>query len=104
MPTEVITAVTGVGCSIVASVVTFFLTKRKYNVEVDSQVITNMNSAFSAYKEMTNETIKVLNEKVESLQRENESLRSQLSLIQTQMVNMLMGKEIGMFNKDDKKE
>lgn len=104
MDAGIITALTGTGCTVISSLITFFLTKRKYNVDVDSQQIKNMGAAFDAYKKMTDDTIKILNEKIDTLQRENESLKSQLSLIQTQMVNMLIGEKMGVFEKDKKKK
>ena len=104
MDAGIIIALTGTGCTVISSLITFFLTKRKYNVDVDSQQIKNMGAAFDAYKKMTDDTIKILNEKIDTLQRENESLKSQLSLIQTQMVNMLIGEKMGVFEKDKKKK
>ena len=104
MDTVLISTITGAGCTLLSSIVTFLLTKRKYNGEVDSQQIKNMEAAFDTYKKMTDETIKVLNEKIDTLQRENDSLKNQIALMQTQVVNMFIGKKAGMFDKEKTEE
>lgn len=107
MATEVITGLVGLFCTIISSVVTFFLTRRKYNTEVESQQIQNMNEAFTLYKKMMEdnlsyqkkvmeETIDSQNKKIESLQKENDALRKQVSQLQMQLISYF-GKE---FNKD----
>lgn len=104
MDAGIVAALTGAGCTIISSLVTFFLTKRKYTAEVDSQQIKNMEAAFDTYKKMTDETINVLNKKVDTLQRENDSLRRQLDLMQNQMVNIFIGKKVGMFDNAKEEE
>lgn len=95
MGTELISALVGLFCTVASSIVTFFLTKRKYNTEVEAQQIENMENSFNAYKTMMEETVKGLKERVENLQRENESLRNQINQLQTQMFNYMLGKKLG---------
>ena len=100
MASEIITALVGLFCTTVSSVVTFFLTKRKYNTEVDSQQIENMSKSFDAYKKMMEETLDAqkrlmettvngLNTKVETLEKENVFLRQQVDSLRNQMVQYL---------------
>ena len=96
MGTEIISGLVGLLCTIVASVVTFFLTKKKYNTEVEAQQIENMEKSFNAYKSMMEETVKGLKERVETLQRENESLRNQINQMQAQLLNLMLGKKLGL--------
>ena len=96
MGTEIIIGLVGLLCTIVASVVTFFLTKKKYNTEVEAQQIENMEKSFNAYKSMMEETVKGLKERVETLQRENESLRNQINQMQAQLLNLMLGKKLGL--------
>lgn len=93
---EIIATLTGLFCTVVSSVVTFFLTRRKYNTEVDSQQIRNMSEAFETYKGMMEDTVSSLNRRVESLQKENDALRNQFTQLQTQTINILLGKKLGL--------
>jgi len=95
MSSEIIMALVTLFCTTVCSFVTFILTKRKYNVEVDSQQIKNMEDAFDTYKKMTDETIKAQNSRIEMLQRENENLRNQFNQLQSQMLTLLVGRKLG---------
>lgn len=89
MSTTIITALVGLFCTLASSVTTFFLTKRKYNVEVDNQEIDNVNDAFELFKKVTNETIKLQNDKIDRLQKENDDLREQVRHLQKQMLQFL---------------
>ena len=103
MSTEVLLALIGILSIVVSSVVTFFLTKRKYNTEVESQQIQNMEAAFSIYKktmeenlsfqkQTMEETIASQNRKIETLQKENDSLRNQVNALQMQLIKYLGAK------------
>lgn len=96
MGTEIISGLVGLFCTVVSSVITFFLTKKKYNTEVEAQQIENMENSFNAYKSMMEETVKGLKERVDILQKENESLRNQINQMQAQMLNLMLGKKLGL--------
>ena len=100
MASEIVMALVGVICSAISGVVTFLLTRRKYNTEVDSQQIINMNEAFDLYKktmeesivsqrERMEETIKFQNSKIETLQKENDSLKEQVNNLQKQLTTLV---------------
>ena len=72
----------------VSNVITFVLTKRRYNTEVDSQQIENMNKSFDIYKKMMEESMSVQNKRIDALQRENESLRQQVYQLQQQLITL----------------
>ena len=104
MVLELIGAITG--STVLSSVVTFILTKKKYNIEVESQQIHSVEEAFELYKKMTeetldsqkrlmeatitfqNQTIDSQNKKLDDLQKENESLRRQVSELQLQLIKV----------------
>lgn len=103
MASEIVMALVGVICSAISGVVTFLLTRRKYNTEVDSQQIENMEKSFDAYKKMMEETLDAqkrlmeatvngLNNKVETLEKENAFLRQQVDSLRTQMIQFLGAK------------
>lgn len=89
MVTEITVALIGVLTTILSGVVTFILTRRKYNLEVDSKKIQNMNDSFDYYKKVTDETMRELNQKIETLQKENDSLRKQVYDLHSQMLNLM---------------
>lgn len=113
MASEIIIALVGLFCTTVSSIVTFILTKRKYNTEVDSQQLQNTRDAFENYKAIMEEslasqkkrleeTIASQNEKLDYLQRENDSLRSQVNQLQMQIIKYLGTTNLE--NKDIKKK
>ena len=95
MGTEIIIALVGVVCTALSSWFTFFLTKRKYNTEVEAQQIENIKHSFDAYKSMMEDTVKAQNLRIEALQRENESLRNQVGQLQSQVLNYVLGVKLG---------
>ena len=107
MDVKIILAFVGLISSIITSLVTYLLTRRKYNTEVDSQKIKNMSDTFELYKKVQTETLKsqkelleatitaqnrtieALKQKVDDGQKENQDLRQQVSQLQMQMINIL---------------
>ena len=81
-------ALVGVVCSAISSVVTFLLTRRKYNTEVDSQQIENMEKSFDIYKKMMEESMAVQNKRIDQLQKENDNLRQQVYQLQQQLISL----------------
>lgn len=73
----------------VSNIITFFLTKKKYLTEVDSQQIKNVEDSFELYKKIMTEAIKVQDDKIAILQRENERLMNQVNQLQMQMINLV---------------
>lgn len=100
MGSEIIAGLVGLFCTTVSSIVTFILTKRKYNTEVDAQQIQNMKDSFEVYKNAMEEalaaqkqrledTISSQNDKIEYLQKENDNLRTQVGELQMQLIKFL---------------
>lgn len=96
MSTAIISTLVGLFCTTISSVVTFLLTRRKYNEEVNSQQIENMNNAFDMYKKTVEETLEMQNSKMQmqddmlkQLQQENSELRRQVHDLQMQMVHII---------------
>lgn len=89
METAIVTALTGLFCTVISSIVTFFMTKRKYNSEVESQQIKNLNEAFGLYKKTMEDTLGSQNKKIDMLQLENNKMNQQVSSLQQQMLNIL---------------
>lgn len=73
----------------ISNVITFFLTKKKYITEVDSQQIKNVEDSFELYKKIMTDAIKVQDDKIAILQKENERLMNQVNQLQMQMINLV---------------
>lgn len=86
---DITIALVGLFCTTVSSIVTFVLTKKKYNSEVEAQQIKNMSDSFTVQSKIMKETIDLQNQKIEALQKENEDLKKQVSQLQIQMINLL---------------
>ena len=100
MASEIVITLVGLFCTTISSIVTFILTRRKYNTEVDSQQIENMEKSFDAYKKMMEETLEAqkklmettvngLNNKIDTLEKENTFLRQQVDSLRAQMIQFL---------------
>lgn len=100
MTTTIVSGIVGLVCTIVSGGVTFLWQKRKYNTEVDSQQIKNIEDSFNVYKKMTESNLNTqkdtfetiissLNQKVNNLEKENASLREQVGQLQMEMINVL---------------
>jgi uncharacterized coiled-coil DUF342 family protein len=55
---------------------------------VDSQQIENMEKSFDIYKKMMEESMKVQNQRIDALQKENDNLRKQVYDLQQQLITM----------------
>lgn len=73
----------------VSNVLTFFLTKKKYITEVDSQQIKNVEDSFELYKKIMTDAVKTQNDKIAMLQKENDNLRAQINQLQMQMITLV---------------
>lgn len=78
MDTEISVALVGILSSVISSVVSWFLAKRKYNAEVDSDEIQNLKDSLDFYKDVLEENQRVLKtyiKKVDDSMLEIHSLR-----------------------------
>lgn len=96
MGSEIIMALVGVICSAISGTVTFILTRRKYNTEVDNQQIENIEKSFDLYKRMMEETLdsqkRMMEVRINDLQKENDFLRKQVDTLRNQMIEFLGAK------------
>ena len=60
---------------------TWFFTKRKYNAEVDNNVITNMQESLEFYKTLADDN----KARLEEVLRENAELRKEITDLRTQV-------------------
>lgn len=104
MGNEVIIAIVGLFCSIISSIVTFLLTRKKYGAEVESQQIQNMTESFEVYKKTMHDSLNLQNKKIADLERENGYLRQQVAQMQEQLTALLLSKATTSVRKTSKKQ
>ena len=79
-----IAVLTGAIATFVSSFTTWFFTKRKYNSEVDANLITNMQESLEFYKTLADDN----KARLEEVLRENAELRKEISDLRTQVDNL----------------
>lgn len=70
----------------------WFFTRKKYNTEVDANVIENLAASFTLYKEnieYCKKTIKELQDTIEEYKNKNDKLERELSILQNRMFNIM---------------
>ena len=85
MSEAIILAIIGIFEGIVVSVITFFLTKKKYNTEVDSNLIENMQKSLDFYKSVSDDNQKRLDEMI----RYRTKMEDEMSDLRKMVVNMV---------------
>ena len=86
--TIVITAVVGVVCTGLTSLITWLLSKKKYQTEVEHNSIENMDSSLSFYERLSDSNNKILSEiltKYEDISKTNLELLSEVQTLRSQV-------------------
>lgn len=81
-----VTGGVGVLTSAISSLVTWLLAKKKYNAEVDNNVIQNMQQSLEFYKELSDDT----KERLTEVLQKNQKLEDDVSELRKQMLNLTM--------------
>ena len=83
--TEVIlTSLIGIITTVISSVVTWTLARRKYNSEVDNNNIKNMSDSLEFYKRLSDDNTK----RLDSLLEKNKKLGEEINFMKTQMIKL----------------
>lgn len=93
MTEAIILALIGIGEAVITALITFKLTKRKYNSEVDSNVISNMEKSLNFYKKLSDDNSKRLDEvlrKNNKLEDEVDELRKSMFSLMSQICTRIM--------------
>ena len=84
----IITPIISVVCSSLTGFFTWFLTRKKYNTEVDHNSIENMDSSLSFYERLSDSNNKILSEilsKYEEISKTNLELLSEMQNLKAQI-------------------
>lgn len=95
----ILTAVCSISTSTIASIVTFLLTKKKYNIEVDNTYIQNMQKSLEFYEKLSDDNSKrltavldrnqYLEDRYLKVEERNERLETEIEKVKTQMINVM---------------
>ena len=88
MSAEIIIALIGIFSTILSSWTTWFLTRKKYNSEVDQNLIQNMKESLDFYRQLSDDNKSRLEEVLkrnDELEQEVKKLRDQVFIIMNQI-------------------
>jgi len=95
----ILTALCSITTSTIASIVTFLLTRKKYNIEVDHTYITNMQKSLEFYEKLSDDNSKrlaavldrnqYLEDRYLKVEERNERLETEIEKVKTQMINVM---------------
>lgn len=96
MTTTIIATICGIITTAASSVITWFLSKKKYHSEVEGSNIQNMKEALNFYIKLADDTnkrladeIKEHNEEVKALKQENALLKQEMKDQENKFVSMI---------------
>ena len=81
----IITALIGFLSTIISAWCTWFFTRKKYNSEVDNNLIENMQDSLNFYKQLSDDNKNRLDEVL----KRNEQLEKEVRELRTQMINLM---------------
>ena len=84
MDNTILLAIIGIAEAVITALVTFFLTKKKYNTEVDSNIITNMKESLEFYKQLSDDN----RERLEEVLKGSSKLKDDMIDMQKQLVSL----------------
>ena len=87
-----ITGAVGVVSSIISAWTSWFFARKKYNSEVDGNLIANMQESLNFYKQLSDDNKKRLDDVLrrnEELEKRDEKLEDEVRQLKTQMINLM---------------
>lgn len=87
-----ITGAVGVVSSIISAWTSWFFARKKYNSEVDNQLIKNMNESLEFYKKLSDDNKSRLEEVLkrnDELEKRDERLEEEVRQLRMQMLNLM---------------
>ena len=81
----IITALIGFLSTIISGWCTWFFTRKKYNSEVDNNLIENMQDSLNFYKQLSDDN----KTRLEEVLKRNDQLEKEVRELRTQMINLM---------------
>lgn len=88
----IITGAVGIATSIVSAWTSWFFARKKYNSEVDNNLIKNMQESLDFYRQLSDDNKTRLEEVLkrnEALEKRDEALEMEVRQLKNQMINIL---------------
>ena len=85
MNTEIILVLIGLFSTIFSSCPTWFFTRKKYNSEVDQNLIQNMKESLDFYKQLSDDN----RSRLEEVLKRNDELENDVKNLRNQMFNLM---------------
>ena len=88
----ILTGIVGLVTTLTSSILTWFLTKKKYHSEVDNNLIKNMQESLDFYRQLSDDNSKRLEEVLkrnEALEARDEKLEEEVKQLKQQMLDMM---------------
>ena len=85
MNTEIIIALIGIFSTVLSSWTTWFFTRKKYNSEVDQNLIQNMKESLDFYTQLSDDN----RSRLEEVLKRNDELENDVKNLRNQMFNLM---------------
>lgn len=88
----IITGILGIITSIISGWVSYFFTRKKYNSEVDLNLIEKMQGSLDFYTQLSEDNKRILDEtltKLEESEKRNEALENEIRELRNQMFTLM---------------
>ena len=85
MNTEIIITLIGLFTTVSSSVITWFLTRKKYNSEVDQNLIQNMKESLDFYRQLSDDN----RSRLEEVLKRNDELEEEVKKLRDQMFTLM---------------
>lgn len=83
---EIIIAIIGVISTMIGTWTSWFIARKKYNVEVDSSLIENMQKSLDFYMRLSDDN----KERLEEALKRNERLEEEVQILREQVTNLML--------------
>ena len=85
MSAEIIIALIGIFSTVLSSWTTWFFTRKKYNSEVDQNLIQNMKESLDFYRQLSDDN----KSRLEEVLKRNDELENDVKNLRNQMFNLM---------------
>lgn len=86
MENEIIIAIIGIISTVVSGWVSWFFTRKKYNVEIDNNIISNMRESLEFYKQLSDDN----KQRLDEVLKRNDALDVEIKELKKQVSELML--------------